>query len=126
MALFNRYIDSILTNLNDISILDDCSEQLFVFRIILLLLQVSCMLKGKMGKKFVCTLIIITLIMSLHDICLIIITAFNVNSSLKEFQCNFYEHFWGNAEQIAIFHSSDKCFKWHCEAAGRGCRGQSG
>lgn len=35
-------------------------------------------------------------------------------------------HFRGNARQITIFQQSDKCFKWHCEAAGRGCRGQSG
>lgn len=36
-----------VTNLNDVPILDDCSQQLFVFRVILLLLQVSCVLDGK-------------------------------------------------------------------------------
>lgn len=37
------------TNLNDIPVLNHCSEQLFVFRVILLLFQVSCMLEGKIG-----------------------------------------------------------------------------
>lgn len=40
-----------LTNLNDISILDDRSKQLFVFRVILLLFQVSCMLQGKIKQQ---------------------------------------------------------------------------
>lgn len=44
------------TNLNDIPVLNDCSEQLFVFRVILLLLQVSCMLDGKMEKKKRCVI----------------------------------------------------------------------
>lgn len=35
------------TNLNDIPVLNYCSKQLFVFRVILLFLQVSCMLEGK-------------------------------------------------------------------------------
>lgn len=39
------------TNLNDIPVLNYCSKQLFVFRIILLFLQVSRMLEGKNGIK---------------------------------------------------------------------------
>lgn len=40
-----------LTNLNDMSILNDRSEQLFVFRVILLLFQIGCMLQGKIKQQ---------------------------------------------------------------------------
>lgn len=40
-----------LTNLNDMSILNDRSEQLFVFRVILLLFQIGCMLQGKIRQQ---------------------------------------------------------------------------
>lgn len=40
-----------LTHLNDISILYDCSQQFAVFRLILLLFQVSSMLTERRGKE---------------------------------------------------------------------------
>lgn len=39
------------THLNDVSILNHCSKQLFIFRIILLLFQISCMLQKREGGK---------------------------------------------------------------------------
>lgn len=51
LSTFTLYLVAFLTHLNDISILYDCSQQFAVFRLILLLFQVSGMLTENKGQR---------------------------------------------------------------------------